>query len=358
MLHEETPIQYFFRESERATIRSHQARPYPHVRRGCIGELDHDRSRRPASTTLPRVRKRELSYDERRKRIKKWSDQGRTRDEIRALFDQFVDFVICPECGDHPISGRTHRTSRRIYHPVEQYTEIAQPDFDRAYVYKDDHGDLVCSKCGLILEDKTLIETHQPNENWQKPSNSDFASDYEKFGAYAPIYDGFYYKSKLEASDLENDTVIDEESYSKRSRKDYATIERLRDIALQYCPVTGKSFYGHPLIRTDPNHPRKKEFYCQICRKAHAGEPYADKKCWHYIKLGDTRQLGYSKQAVLTAIAANTGKSKRNIAEYCRTYFKGDNFSDGNVSDIIEDYGRRGMINLVGGGYKNNKVVC
>ena len=54
--------------------------------------------------------------------------------------------------------------------------------------------------------------------------------------AYAPIYDGFYYKSKLEASDLENDTVIDAESYSKRSRKDYATIERLPDIALQYCP--------------------------------------------------------------------------------------------------------------------------
>ena len=103
----------------------------------------------------------------------------------------------------------------------------------------------------------------------------------------------------------------------------------------------------------------KKEFYCQICANAHKGEPYADKHCWHYIKIKDTRQRGYCEQAVLTAIAANTGKSKRNIAEYCRTYFRGGSFSDGNVSDIIEDYRRRGMINLVGGGYKARyKVSC
>jgi len=94
-----------------------------------------------------------------------------------------------------------------------------------------------------------------------------------------------------------------------------------------------------------------------VCWKANAGQPYRNRKSWHHIKKKDTKQRGYNEQAVLTAITAKRGRSISDIAEFCRANFKDGKFSYGNVHKIIKQYETRGMVAVVDGGYKNNKVV-
>ena len=244
--------------------------------------------------------------------------------------------------------------------------DFSKPDAVQPYFYKDEkHAEYVCSWCGLVLE-RSIIKTLTPSENRQKPDNSDYKYKSKKWGAGDPIYNQLYGQRELEKIDKlleawnwKRDIVTDEKSYIQRSEKDKQdkwNITTLPNVTLQYC-TSGESFYGHPIIRMDPEHPKKKEFYCQICAKAHEGEPYADKHCWHYIKIKDIRQRGYNEQAILTAIAANPGKSISDIAKFCQANFKGGNFSYGNVYNKIMDYLSRGKVCVFEGGHKNNKVV-
>lgn len=338
-LHELTPIQAYFRELERATIRATHARPYPHIRQGCTGKLDEGHLR-PAPAT------------------------GR----IHKAFHK--EPLKCPVCKDKIFPARLHRSSNRVYHPGKHpYTEIAGPGYDRAYIYRDYHGDLICSHCDIILEYNSLIKTRRLPENLQKPDNSDHRGNDggERGRTYDPLY-GMAYIKKLQDleplitkmdPDKDRDKIVDSRGMKKITSKPNMEIGKYP--TLNYCTkkgeTWGQSWYGRALVRTDPNHPKTKHLFCLICWKANEGKPYRNSKSWHHIRKKQTKQNGYNEQAVLTAIAADPGKSKSDIANYCQTHFVDGKFSIGNVSDIIEYYRGRGMVYIEDVGYKNTKRV-
>jgi len=131
----------------------------------------------------------------------------------------------------------------------------------------------------------------------------------------------------------------------------------MKDVTLHCCTKTGLSFFARPLIRTDPATGRK-EFFCLICWKDNVNNPYRSRKSWHYLKKSNYKILGYTEQAVLTAIWANPDKSKSQITKFCQYNFKVyGKYSYGNVNHIIDFYKDRGMIKIVDGNYKNSKIV-
>jgi len=310
------------------------------------------------------MKHRELNRDQSRKLALDLLDRGKTSDEIKDHFKKLSDFWICPECGDHPTPTRPHRLSggRRVYHREEQYTEIAKPDFDRAYIYKDYHGDLICSKCGLIFDH---LNAFIPSENHQGPDNSDHRGNNggESGDTRDPIYSIFNIKrlDKLESKvrkmmpDKDRDKIVDSKTMKITTTR--FNMEIGKDVTKNYCRETGTYWFGRALIRTDLHHPETKHIFCLVCWKANAGQPYRNRKSWHHIKKKDTKQRGYNEQAVLTAITAKRGRSISDIAEFCWANFKDGKFSYGNVHKIIKQYETRGMVAVVDGGYKNNKVV-
>jgi hypothetical protein len=186
----------------------------------------------------------------------------------------------------------------------------------------------------------------------------------EKGGVLDPAYSLLYNSNitkllkNFSVDNKVNDKVNDPKSYKKRAAN--PAMEFGQDVTLHYCTETGRSFYARPLIRTEPNNPRDKRFFCLICWKATKGKPktYRKLKSWHYTRITDYKLPGYTEQAVLTAIEANFGKDFSCIAKYCEDNFKDGSFSYGNVRHFIEQYAKRDFINIENGLVKNKKLVC
>jgi len=234
--------------------------------------------------------------------------------------------LLCEECVAKINTGKlpeprvtSHRNSKRVtvWTKEGSRTKIASPEINLPYIKRDNRGDLVCTWCGLILDDPYNV--YRSSENHQMPDNSDLCED-----------DTNHYES--------------EEREPEAGQK--PTIHRGMYPVMQHCTKTGQSFFARELVRTDPV-TKKREYLCMIC----SGK---GKRAWHYWPVG--KSLGYKEQATLTAISV-TSEERRAIGlnppsitdvhDFANGHFVIEKMSYSTIRDIIKSYERRGWIGTI-----------
>jgi hypothetical protein len=279
--------------------------------------------------------------------------------------------LFCDECTCDPGTITAHRSSDRVYDGDR--TQIGHFAIDFPHLERDYHNNLVCDCCGLVRSDPFDV-VYIPDENKQKPDNSDIGDENEvDVTRYERPYTGkTYYDSVFAAADQKNldkpktlasDPMREmpwERTLPTRPRGK-ATIHRSRDVVWQHCTRTKFSFLARELVRTDPATGRR-EYFCILCHKNGLG-----RRAWHYWPKGQ-RPLGYVEQGVLTAIQAASEERTRiglnppsisDVQNYAggwwpmspfvggTGHFVLNGFSYSAVRDAVNDFVRRGMIYLI-----------
>lgn len=211
--------------------------------------------------------------------------------------------------------------------PIRVYNHIHCDECGQGHFEKDYHGDFICSSCGLILNDPLNTLYIPPAED--RPDDEPYDNIAEAFRS-------------------RQNKGVGIESIDDYTPEGKPNIFRGQWPRLQFCTITGKSFFARELIRTDAT-TGKKDYLCIVCLKAGKG-----RRSWHYLKRG--KPQGYFEQAVLTAIKAVSKRRRRiglnppsvtDVVEFAERNFIIRGFNYSNVRDAVNLYEKRGVIRTV-----------